>query len=523
MHAAAAAKATLSSHRHELLAARLSRHEAFSTPLPGSRIRHHVALTPVDALPTAAATSEDRVAHGVTLFGVLYQPEDGLWCLDDGHKSVLLDLSGLSLAGRGSGFFTEGCSVIVAGAYHPDATHIATGLAADAAGEGAAAAAAATEESDSGAAPASRVAGTFGRDPHRLPGPQETPAAPRHRGFGPIAARARPDSRDTGAGDGGASAAAGGSAVAAAASGSASVGGGFKHVTLTEGRLPGVLQVSAMRHPPAEAREGTVRAMGIVDPLRALHTPAEFARVKTLEGGEAALRSMVVVMAELHLDSPIVLDRLHTVFSGFVSCGSAPTMFVLMGNFASRQFGHGHDDRAAAKARFDLLADTIGAYPLLAAHSHFVLVPGPNDPGAPRVLPRQPIPASFCDKLLNKRKVQHVTLASNPARLRFFTQVRERSSPSPSRQLAPRCGRLRGAMPVPSDSLRIAPGLAGIMAGCKLIPWCICGHRPTVTLSDLTIAIAPAGDRHVPRGPHRPHAAPHHLAPAAHRCRAQLL
>lgn len=46
------------------------------------------------------------------------------------------------------------------------------------------------------------------------------------------------------------------------------------------------------------------------------------------------------------------------------------------------------DDRATFTRLMQDLADLIASYPGLAAGSHFVLVPGPNDPGASSALPQ---------------------------------------------------------------------------------------------------------------------------------------
>lgn len=94
----------------------------------------------------------------------------------------------------------------------------------------------------------------------------------------------------------------------------------------------------------------------------------------------------------------------------------APALIVLMGNFMSRPFGQSEcssgvcvgslvalpschlrtpfsplpakDDRATFTRLMQDLADLIASYPGLAAGSHFVLVPGPNDPGASSALPQ---------------------------------------------------------------------------------------------------------------------------------------
>jgi DNA polymerase epsilon subunit 2 len=124
----------------------------------------------------------------------------------------------------------------------------------------------------------------------------------------------------------------------------------------------------------------------------------------------------------VHLDRPEVLERLRAVLEGFSAVGSVPAMFILMGDFCSRPFGQHTDDRAAFQGHFDALADLLASFPEVATRTQFVLVPGPGDPGATKTLPTSPLPASFCGRLLDAERLPHVTLATNPCRIRFFTQ-----------------------------------------------------------------------------------------------------
>ena len=54
------------------------------------------------------------------------------------------------------------------------------------------------------------------------------------------------------------------------------------------------------------------------------------------------------------------------------------------------------------------------------ANSRFVFVPGPNDPGSANLLPRPDLPKFFTQKM--RDRVPSATFASNPCRIRFFTQ-----------------------------------------------------------------------------------------------------
>jgi len=162
--------------------------------------------------------------------------------------------------------------------------------------------------------------------------------------------------------------------------------------------------------------------MSIVDPFGVMETPANVASMKALEESEEARDAMIVLAADVHLDQPATLTALRTLFEGFLAVDSVPAMVVLAGNFSSKPFGQYPGDRDEFRKRFDALADLIAAYPAIATATHFVLVPGPHDPGAARVLPRQSIPPYFVSRLLDPAIVARVTITTNPCRIRFFTQ-----------------------------------------------------------------------------------------------------
>jgi hypothetical protein len=332
--------------------ARLMRNDMFAPLLPGAKPRAgHFPLTTVEALATLEPGKE------VYICGMITQPEDGLWCLEDTQKAVAIDLSGASLT---PGFFTETCIVLAMGTYDPDATG---------------------SREDPG---------------HFVMAPPSVASQ--------LGASQQTTSRTV-------------------PSASAPMPGAPKRfVDLTDGRLPGMLRVSFLGHPPCEPRSQTLSAMSVVDPFNIIHTPAEFLKVKDLEEAASTKDSMIVICSNIYLDVPDTMVALRKMFEGFDSCGTVPAMFVFMGNFCSSPFGQHPGDRDAFRKRFDDLADLICAFDSIASGSQFVLIPGPNDPGAARILPRQSLPPFFCERLLDKHLIPHLTLATNPCRIRYFTQ-----------------------------------------------------------------------------------------------------
>ena len=113
LHGDANSKLAIFEDRLQLIHARLMRNSLFAPPLPGSR-RKHIPLTRIDDL---AATSPDKIIH-VTTLGILTQPEDGVYCLEDNSNAVALDLHDIQQ--QLPGLFTEGCTVVIEGDYYPD-------------------------------------------------------------------------------------------------------------------------------------------------------------------------------------------------------------------------------------------------------------------------------------------------------------------------------------------------------------------------------------------------------------------
>ena len=205
-----------------------------------------------------------------------------------------------------------------------------------------------------------------------------------------------------------------------AAGASAAAGGLHTHL------IPGVLRVATLGHPPTEPRSASVRAMGIPDHLRAFSTPADLNRADAVMRGSAdAANAMIAVLAHVHLDKQHVLDRLRRVLLGYRAVGAIPVAFILIGEFCSSAFGQHRGDRSAFQRHFDALASLLSEPEVaeVAACTQFILVPGPRDPGGGSgAVPRPAIPRSFAGRLCEPSVVPYVTLATNPCRLRFFSQ-----------------------------------------------------------------------------------------------------
>lgn len=131
-----------------------------------------------------------------------------------------------------------------------------------------------------------------------------------------------------------------------------------------------------------------------------------------------------IVLSDVWLNELSTQTSLRRLFEGYNSAFNdfRPLMFIFCGNFSSQPITSSRDIREYHDS-FNKLADIICEYPLLAQHSTFVFVPGPNDPwssGTTTTLPRKRIPTTFTRTF--EAKVSRTYFTSNPTRIRYFSQ-----------------------------------------------------------------------------------------------------
>ena len=225
-------------------------------------------------------------------------------------------------------------------------------------------------------------------------------------------------------------------------------------IVLVEGHMSEdgeMLIVQTIGHPMYESRNDAIENIGlqhsnIFDTIPNLN---ELERLQS-EELEHGFNGMFVLLSDVHLDDMNVLEKLETLFQGFDDSTSVNMednqdgemydsesfplpVFVLMGDFASNypsSIGGGGDTVGGGKSSisyksfmtglFDELANVITKFPRIAKEGRFVLIPSMNDVGMGSILPRPPLPRYFLKGL--QSKVEHVHLASNPCRLRYFSK-----------------------------------------------------------------------------------------------------
>lgn len=134
-------------------------------------------------------------------------------------------------------------------------------------------------------------------------------------------------------------------------------------IVVAEGELreDGVFKVAALGQPPPEARAQSLQALQGLDLFGG--APPEERALLAWEERHAGDR--IVLLSDVWLDRPDVLDRLHTVLAGFSQLEQPPSLFVLMGPFQS------YDATAAAgryprlREHFAALGRVINQYPAL--------------------------------------------------------------------------------------------------------------------------------------------------------------
>ena len=178
--------------------------------------------------------------------------------------------------------------------------------------------------------------------------------------------------------------------------------------------VDGVFRVTALANPPPEPRAATLDFLGSVNIFGGSDPRAVELDEEEME---SELSRLVITLSDVHLDSPVVMEKLRVLLGGYAMMEPPPATFVLMGNFFTAPTGNsGGLDRAAASQYFADLGALINEFPALVSDSEFVLVPGPTDPGpAPGLIPRPPIPECFTKEL--RELLPAVHLGSNPCRL----------------------------------------------------------------------------------------------------------
>jgi len=193
-------------------------------------------------------------------------------------------------------------------------------------------------------------------------------------------------------------------------------------IVIAEGQVrpDGVFEVIALLFPPSESSKQTRDATNALDFFGAgqVVRPTDIPELEAKE--QERIGEQFVVFADVWLDQQRTFDRLEKIFGEYDSQEEVPGLMVFMGDFTSTPFGPAHYDFSGYAAGFDKLAELLEDYPRLRQESRFVFIPGPGDPGLSAALPRPGLQPSVTGSML--AKVPNAHFASNPAKIRYFSQ-----------------------------------------------------------------------------------------------------
>lgn len=176
----------------------------------------------------------------------------------------------------------------------------------------------------------------------------------------------------------------------------------------------GVLKASGMGFPPLEEAASSRAYFGSLNTWGGRSKILLKNSARLLELERANTDATIVFLADCWLDDPTVLQKLQTLLVGYNDM--PPIAIVLMGPFIRNS-----TSPLQLKARLQKLGEIIANNcPTLKKETDLVLIPAPDDPIAPAILPRTGLSESLCSGL--KRLVPRTILASNPCRLQYCTQ-----------------------------------------------------------------------------------------------------
>ncbi|ROL51276.1 DNA polymerase epsilon subunit 2 [Anabarilius grahami] len=177
-----------------------------------------------------------------------------------------------------------------------------------------------------------------------------------------------------------------------------------------------VFHVNAFGFPPTEPSSFTRAYYGNINFFGGPPTTAVKASAKLKQLEEENEDAMFVMVSDVWLDSVEVLEKIHTMFSGYSAM--PPTCFIFCGNFSSAPYGR--NQLRTLKDSFKALADLICEFPSIHNSSRFVFVPGPEDPGPGNVLPRPPLAEHITEEF--RQRVPFSVFTTNPCRIQYCSQ-----------------------------------------------------------------------------------------------------
>lgn len=176
----------------------------------------------------------------------------------------------------------------------------------------------------------------------------------------------------------------------------------------------GSLRAVGMGFPPVEAADSSRAYFGSLNTWGGRSTTLLKASPRLLEYEQSNTEATIVFLSDCWLDDQTVFEKLQVLFDGYNEM--APTAIVLMGPFLRNL-----SNPFTLKIKLTALAEFISTNcPTIKKKTDIILVPALEDPAAPVIMPRPPLPEKLCADA--KRLLPRLLLATNPCRLQYCTQ-----------------------------------------------------------------------------------------------------
>ncbi|KAI3406930.1 DPB2 [Candida oxycetoniae] len=222
--------------------------------------------------------------------------------------------------------------------------------------------------------------------------------------------------------------------------------------------MGGCFYVSNIANPPAERRDKSLEAYGLVDFLgvhrhvvpfngdKTVKIPKQYKKKLVQIEKSLSNHKLIFLGSDLHFDSPRVIEGLrkflHKLENSIIedeggSESMTPLALVLSGPFSSKPLASsntsvtGVTNSEMFKSNFDQFTNLLGTFPNVVHTCKIVLVPGENDPwqsthslGSFRfnALPQASIPRVFVNRLEKLLPRGNLILAWNPTRINYLSQ-----------------------------------------------------------------------------------------------------
>ena len=111
---------------------------------------------------------------------------------------------------------------------------------------------------------------------------------------------------------------------------------------------------------------------------------------------KSSINSRIVIISDVQLDKPLVLEKLRKIFSLYEN-NNIDLLFILMGSFISKPISRVGGGRTRISEAFAGLGELIAQFERLSKQAKWVFVPGAIDAGNGVAMPRRPIPDILTD------------------------------------------------------------------------------------------------------------------------------